>query len=247
MVELGQGLSLFGFAYDLGSASGFAVAVAITAAFAIAIANAVAAVITAIIAVAVAVAIAIAVALAIAVAFAVAVAITIAIAVAVAIAVSVAVAVAVVVAITVENPLVSGDRQTISYQPHIHANTIRSSREQHRCPPNSLVYFVTTNTALLHTPKIKLLSRLPWAAKCLVAVAFAYSHRGLHLLSSLLPLRMPAIASRSSCCLPSSSLPLQAPGILFRLKLSWANPAPSSLMIASPTIATPMIAPLTID
>jgi len=31
-------------------------------------------------------------------------------------------------------PLVSGDRQTVSYQPHIHANTIRSSsREQHRC------------------------------------------------------------------------------------------------------------------
>ena len=32
-----------------------------------------------------------------------------------------------------EDPLVSGDRQTVSYQPHIHANTIRSSREQHRC------------------------------------------------------------------------------------------------------------------
>jgi hypothetical protein len=34
------------------------------------------------------------------------------------------------------DPLVSGDRQTLSYQPHIHANTIRSSREQHRCSHN---------------------------------------------------------------------------------------------------------------
>jgi hypothetical protein len=32
--------------------------------------------------------------------------------------------------------LVSGDGQTVSYQPHIHANTIRSSREQHRCSHN---------------------------------------------------------------------------------------------------------------
>jgi hypothetical protein len=35
-----------------------------------------------------------------------------------------------------EDPLVSGDGQTVSYQPHIHANTIRSSREQHRCSHN---------------------------------------------------------------------------------------------------------------
>ena len=36
------------------------------------------------------------------------------------------------------NPLVSGDGQTVSYQPHIHANTIRSSQEQeqHRCSHN---------------------------------------------------------------------------------------------------------------
>ncbi len=34
------------------------------------------------------------------------------------------------------DPLVSGDGQTISYQPHIHANTIRRSREQHRCSHN---------------------------------------------------------------------------------------------------------------
>jgi len=34
------------------------------------------------------------------------------------------------------DPLVSGDGQTLSYQPHIHANTIRSSREQHRCSHN---------------------------------------------------------------------------------------------------------------
>jgi len=34
------------------------------------------------------------------------------------------------------DPLVSGDGQTVSYQPHIHANTIRSSREQHRCSHN---------------------------------------------------------------------------------------------------------------
>ncbi len=34
------------------------------------------------------------------------------------------------------DPLVSGYGQTVSYQPHIHANTIRSSREQHRCPHN---------------------------------------------------------------------------------------------------------------
>jgi len=34
------------------------------------------------------------------------------------------------------DPLVSGDGQTVSYQPHIHANTIRSSREQHRCSLN---------------------------------------------------------------------------------------------------------------
>ena len=36
----------------------------------------------------------------------------------------------------VVDPLVSGDGQTVSYQPHIHANTIRSSREQHRCSHN---------------------------------------------------------------------------------------------------------------
>jgi hypothetical protein len=34
------------------------------------------------------------------------------------------------------DPLVSGYGQTVSYQPHIRANTIRSSREQHRCPHN---------------------------------------------------------------------------------------------------------------
>jgi len=34
------------------------------------------------------------------------------------------------------DPLVSGDGQTVSYQPHIHANTTRSSREQHRCSHN---------------------------------------------------------------------------------------------------------------
>jgi hypothetical protein len=34
------------------------------------------------------------------------------------------------------DPLVSGDGQTISYQPHIHANTISSSREQHCCSHN---------------------------------------------------------------------------------------------------------------
>ena len=34
------------------------------------------------------------------------------------------------------DPLVSGDGQTVSYQPHIPANTIRSSREQHRCSHN---------------------------------------------------------------------------------------------------------------
>ncbi len=34
------------------------------------------------------------------------------------------------------DPLVSEYGQTISYQPHIHANTIRSSPEQHRCPHN---------------------------------------------------------------------------------------------------------------
>jgi hypothetical protein len=32
--------------------------------------------------------------------------------------------------------LVSGDGQTASYQPHIHANTIKSSREQHHCSLN---------------------------------------------------------------------------------------------------------------
>ena len=35
-----------------------------------------------------------------------------------------------------EDPLVSGDGQTVSDQPQIHANTIRSSREQHRCSHN---------------------------------------------------------------------------------------------------------------
>jgi len=35
-----------------------------------------------------------------------------------------------------EDPLVSGDGQTVSYQPQIHANTIRSSQEQHRCSHN---------------------------------------------------------------------------------------------------------------
>ena len=35
-----------------------------------------------------------------------------------------------------EDPLVSGDGQTVSYQPHIHANIIRSSREQHCCSHN---------------------------------------------------------------------------------------------------------------
>ncbi len=34
------------------------------------------------------------------------------------------------------DPLVSGDGQTVSYQPHIHANTIRRSQEQHRCSHN---------------------------------------------------------------------------------------------------------------
>jgi hypothetical protein len=36
----------------------------------------------------------------------------------------------------IEDPLVSGDGQTISYQHHVHANTIRSSREQHCCSHN---------------------------------------------------------------------------------------------------------------
>ena len=35
-----------------------------------------------------------------------------------------------------EDPLVSGDGQTVSYQPQIHANTIRSSQEQHHCSHN---------------------------------------------------------------------------------------------------------------
>ena len=34
------------------------------------------------------------------------------------------------------DPLVYGDRQTVSYQPHIHANTVRSSQEQHCCSHN---------------------------------------------------------------------------------------------------------------
>ncbi len=34
------------------------------------------------------------------------------------------------------DPLVSGYGQTVSYQPHIHTNTIRSSCEQHCCPHN---------------------------------------------------------------------------------------------------------------
>jgi hypothetical protein len=34
------------------------------------------------------------------------------------------------------DPLVSGDGQTVSYQPHNHANTIRSSREQRRSSHN---------------------------------------------------------------------------------------------------------------
>ncbi len=34
------------------------------------------------------------------------------------------------------DPLVSGNGQTVSYQPHIHANTIRSSQEQHCCSHN---------------------------------------------------------------------------------------------------------------
>ena len=38
----------------------------------------------------------------------------------------------------VVDPLVSGDGQTVSYQPHIHANIIRCSREQHRCSHNLL-------------------------------------------------------------------------------------------------------------
>ncbi len=40
------------------------------------------------------------------------------------------------IAKVLEDPLVSGDGQTVSYQPHIHANTIRSSQEQHRCSHN---------------------------------------------------------------------------------------------------------------
>jgi hypothetical protein len=53
-----------------------------------------------------------------------------------------------------ENPLVSGDGQTVSYQPHIHANTIRSA-ESSIIAPIIFSVFVTTNTALLHTLKIK--------------------------------------------------------------------------------------------
>ena len=34
------------------------------------------------------------------------------------------------------DPLVSGNRQTISYQPHRYANTIRSTQEQHHCSQN---------------------------------------------------------------------------------------------------------------
>jgi hypothetical protein len=34
------------------------------------------------------------------------------------------------------DPLVSGDGQTVSYQPQIHANTIRRSQEQNRCSHN---------------------------------------------------------------------------------------------------------------
>jgi hypothetical protein len=34
------------------------------------------------------------------------------------------------------DPLVSGFGQTVSYHSHIHANTVRSSHEQHRSPHN---------------------------------------------------------------------------------------------------------------
>jgi hypothetical protein len=48
------------------------------------------------------------------------------------------------------DPSVSGDGQTVSYQPHIHANIIRSSQEQHHSPIIFSV-FVTTNIALLQS------------------------------------------------------------------------------------------------
>ena len=83
---------------------------------------------------------------------------------------------------------------------------------------------------------------VPWAAKCLVAVASTYSNHGLHLLSLLLPLQTSVISSRSLCCLPISSLPLQAPAIFLRLP-----PRPANTAQSPPTIASPTIAPLMID